>query len=65
MTTTTTTEPRESPGTCPECTTDIALEDPLLGELVDCPTCDAELEVRGLDPLAVQVAPEIEEDWGE
>ncbi len=51
--------------TCPECTEALTLEDPLLGELVDCPDCAAELEVRGLDPIVVQLAPEIEEDWGE
>lgn len=65
MTTTPTTQTQESPTACPECEGEIALEDPLLGELVDCPTCEAELEVRGLDPIEIALAPEIEEDWGE
>ncbi len=50
---------------CPDCEASIDLEDPLLGELVDCPACGAELEVRGLEPLMLALAPEIEEDWGE
>lgn len=64
MTTTTTTQTIESPS-CPECTQAIDLEDPLLGELIDCPGCQAELEVRGIDPLQLAPAPEIMEDWGE
>ncbi len=63
MTTTTQTQ-RRTPR-CPECTDEIPLDDPLLGELIDCPACGSELEVRGLDPLEVAPAPEIEEDWGE
>lgn len=50
---------------CPTCTETVSLEDPLLGELIDCPSCGAELEVRGLEPVTLAVAPEIEEDWGE
>jgi len=50
---------------CPACTRELTLEDPLLGELVDCPECEAEIEVVDLDPIALQPAPEIQEDWGE
>ena len=50
---------------CPACTEPVELEDPLLGELVDCPGCGAEIEVRGTGPLTLAPAPEIEEDWGE
>lgn len=50
---------------CPECTQEVPLEDPLLGELIDCPDCGAELEVVDLDPVHLQPAPEIQEDWGE
>lgn len=62
--TTTTTETTQR-ATCPECTNQLPLEDPLLGELIDCPECDAELEVRGIEPTQLAIAPEIEEDWGE
>ena len=51
---------------CPECGADLDLHDDLeVGEIVDCATCGAELEVVGVDPLAIDVAPELEEDWGE
>jgi alpha-aminoadipate carrier protein LysW len=35
------------------------------GEILPCPDCGAELEVRGLDPLTLELAPEVQEDWGE
>jgi alpha-aminoadipate carrier protein LysW len=51
---------------CPECGADLDLHDDLeVGEIVDCATCGAELEVVGDDPVAVETAPELEEDWGE
>lgn len=50
---------------CPECGAEIELQDVLQGEIVDCPECGVELEVVGVDPLALQLAPEEEEDWGE
>lgn len=34
-------------------------------EIVVCPDCGAELEVIGVDPVELALAPEIEEDWGE
>lgn len=39
--------------------------DVMLGELLECPDCGAELEVVNLKPLSLELAPEIEEDWGE
>jgi alpha-aminoadipate carrier protein LysW len=36
-----------------------------VGEIVVCPDCGVELEVMSLDPVALEVAPEVEEDWGE
>jgi alpha-aminoadipate carrier protein LysW len=52
--------------TCPECETQIALEpDAELGEIIVCPDCGVDLEVIGLDPAAVDLAPMEEEDWGE
>ena len=51
---------------CPECDADVTTEpDLLVGELLVCPDCEAELEVTSLAPLAVELAPEVEEDWGE
>ena len=38
---------------------------PLNGEVVPCGDCGIELEVVGIDPLTVEQAPEVEEDWGE
>lgn len=39
--------------------------DLIMGEILECPECGVELEVVQLSPLAVELAPEIEEDWGE
>ena len=35
------------------------------GEIIECPDCGVELEVISTDPLAVELAPDVEEDWGE
>lgn len=51
---------------CPEC--DGALElsaDVIAHEIIDCPTCGAELEVMSVEPIKVALAPDEEEDWGE
>jgi alpha-aminoadipate/glutamate carrier protein LysW len=40
-------------------------ENVMLGEIVECIECSAELEIVSLDPLTVEIAPEVEEDWGE
>ena len=51
---------------CPECDGDITIPgDAMLNELISCPECGAELEIINLDPLELDVAPEVEEDWGE
>ncbi|MFQ5435519.1 MAG: lysine biosynthesis protein LysW [Anaerolineae bacterium] len=51
---------------CVECEGEVpAAADIMLGELIECPDCGAELEVVNLNPLTVDLAPEIEEDWGE
>ncbi|MEA3407372.1 MAG: lysine biosynthesis protein LysW [Chloroflexota bacterium] len=53
-------------GECPECAAEITLGDDVLeGEIVNCPECGVELEVISVDPLAFDLAPEEEEDWGE
>ena len=51
---------------CPECGAEVSLHENLeVGEIVDCATCGAELEVVGTDPVELETAPELEEDWGE
>ena len=50
---------------CTECDARIAANVALPGEILDCPDCGAELEVRATNPVRVEVAPEVEEDWGE
>lgn len=51
---------------CPECDAAIAFDrTPLLGEVVSCEDCGAELEIVQRAPVTFQLAPEVEEDWGE
>ena len=52
--------------TCPQCAAPIELaEGTIQGEILQCPDCGVELEVMSLDPLTLDLAPEVEEDWGE
>ena len=41
------------------------IDDAEVGEIVTCPECGADLEIRGLAPARLDVAPPEEEDWGE
>lgn len=51
---------------CIECAGLVSLaDDLLLNEIVECPDCGLELEVVQINPLVLDLAPEIEEDWGE
>jgi alpha-aminoadipate carrier protein LysW len=51
---------------CPECDAPITLADGTVeGEIIVCPDCAAELEVAGLNPPELVLAPEVGEDWGE
>ncbi len=51
---------------CPECAAELNLSaDVEVGEIVVCPDCGAELEVRSLNPVVLELAPQVEEDWGE
>ena len=51
---------------CIECAAQLDLAPDLeLGEIVVCPDCGVELEVIDLDPIMLDFAPEVEEDWGE
>jgi len=36
-----------------------------VGEIIDSPVTGTELEVISLDPVVLEEAPELEEDWGE
>jgi alpha-aminoadipate carrier protein LysW len=51
---------------CPECAAELDLDDGVVeGEILVCPDCGVELEVMSIDPISVDLAPEVEEDWGE
>ena len=50
---------------CTECDARIQANVALPGEILDCPDCGAELEVRSVSPLVLALAPTVEEDWGE
>ena len=51
---------------CLECAAAIPLTAaPLLGEILLCDECGVELEITALDPLTIELAPEVQEDWGE
>lgn len=50
--------------TCPECDADIEVDefDVDKGDLVSCPECGSSLEVIGVSPVELDVAPEEDED---
>lgn len=51
---------------CPVCDGAVEpSEDPVEGELLECPECGSELEILKLDPVVLGEAPQAEEDWGE
>jgi alpha-aminoadipate carrier protein LysW len=51
---------------CPECAGDVTFPDGAMeNELIVCPDCGTELEIVSLNPAEVDLAPEVEEDWGE
>lgn len=51
---------------CVECDGEVpAGEGVLVGEVLECPECGVELEVTRTDPLEAELAPEVDEDWGE
>lgn len=51
---------------CPECEGDVKLDAEIRqNEIVECPDCRGELEVVGIEPVVLALAPEAEEDWGE
>lgn len=51
---------------CPECDADVEIpSDAMENELLSCSECGIELEIMSLDPIELDLAPEVEEDWGE
>lgn len=52
--------------TCPECEGSVRFDrPPLRGQVARCTDCGVELEVTLTSPLTLELAPEVEEDWGE
>ena len=52
-------------GECPECFAVVELAGVMQNEIVQCGDCGADLEVVELEPVALELAPEEDEDWGE
>lgn len=51
---------------CPTCDADVPIpDDAMQNELLACPECGSELEIVSLNPPTLDLAPEVEEDWGE
>ena len=50
---------------CPECAGVVKPKEMIEGEIFTCPECGVELEVTGVSPFAVALAPTEQEDWGE
>jgi alpha-aminoadipate/glutamate carrier protein LysW len=52
---------------CPDCEAEIEIDeyDVDKGEIISCPECGVELEVVGLSPLQLDLAPQEEQDWEE
>lgn len=51
---------------CPDCAGTVSFtRPPLNGEIIVCDDCGLELEVISREPLRLEAAPEVEEDWGE
>lgn len=51
---------------CPACDAPVSIpDDAMQNELIVCPDCASELEILNLDPIELDFAPEVEEDWGE
>ncbi len=52
--------------TCPVCEATVGIPaDAMQNELISCADCGSELEIISLSPLTLDVAPDVEEDWGE
>jgi alpha-aminoadipate/glutamate carrier protein LysW len=54
------------PVLCPECEAELTLGPNVEeSEIIICPDCGIELEVISVNPVELEMAPEVEEDWGE
>lgn len=53
-------------GVCVVCEGSVGLpEDCCMGEILVCADCGTELELVSMDPIALEEAPQVQEDWGE
>jgi len=54
-------------GLCPQCEASVELDawDVDKGEIISCPECGVDLEVVGLAPLELELAPREGDEWGE
>lgn len=53
-------------GKCPDCSAEIRLsEEAIIGEFLICLNCGVELEIMGLGPIELSLAPEEEEASGD
>ncbi|MGB1289032.1 MAG: lysine biosynthesis protein LysW [Aggregatilineales bacterium] len=51
---------------CPICEAAVPVPaDVMENELIVCPDCESDLEIISLEPLELEEAPDVEEDWGE
>ena len=51
---------------CPYCDGELVLaEDIVKDELLECNDCGTELVVASLEPISIEEAPQVEEDWGQ
>lgn len=59
-------EETKTTAVCLDCEAPVEVPaDCVIGEIVPCGECGGEMEVTSTDPLTLEPAPEIEEDWGE
>jgi len=55
-----------SEAVCPECDAQVRFSrPPMVAQVTVCDGCGEELEVIGINPIILERAPEVEEDWGE
>jgi len=51
---------------CPDCGADVTVSETVeQNEILTCDECGSELEVKSLNPIVLEIAPEEEEDWGQ
>jgi alpha-aminoadipate carrier protein LysW len=57
---------QENQANCPICDFMISAgDDVIVSEILTCPECSAELEVKQVAPMMLEEAPAEEEDWGQ